>query len=671
MAATAAQTDKARPLLWTLAGRFLLVALLPILTMALLFYLYYAPLMRSAVEQRQQLAADTTAQQLQRHFSIANRELSALAALFRHNRQLPAAQLQTLLDAYADSSDFYEAIYLTDAESRIQVIGLPQAKRHLRQNLAGLDLSARDFVRQAHQQQQAYWSNSFLSTVSARPAVALALPVGRRSLVGEVAISPLPQLAHQLSLDGTLQVRIVDRQYQLIADSQRQGDLQQLNLGHLAVLQDDAPSPREFTLDGQRLTGLARQVDGPGWRVLVAQPVEQAYALIQATWQRLLIALGLTLTLGLLFAGATSWALAGRISLFSRHARAIAAGDYQLPLEHSRIAELNDLSHSLQRMVAAIHERESDYRELNASLEQRINDRTEALRQSNSELSSAMQILQHTQSELVQSEKLAALGALVAGIAHELNTPIGNSLMAASSLQDFSREVASAISDGTLKRSALESFLADNQTASDILIRNLRRASELISSFKQVAVDQASAQRRQFHLDEVVSEILITLGPSLKKTPYRVVNQVQLHEELDSYPGPLGQVLVNLINNALLHAFHAREQGCIELRGQTLPGDWLELQVCDDGIGIADEHLPRIFDPFFTTRLGQGGSGLGLHIVHNLVSGVLGGKLSVRSQLGQGTCFTLRLPRVAPLTSSSPPPPDRADASTPTANPAA
>ena len=671
MAATAAQTDKARPLLWTLAGRFLLVALLPILTMALLFYLYYAPLMRSAVEQRQQLAADTTAQQLQRHFSIANRELSALAALFRHNRQLPVAQLQTLLDAYADSSDFYEAIYLTDAESRIQVIGLPQAKRHLRQNLAGLDLSARDFVRQAHQQQQAYWSNSFLSTVSARPAVALALPVGRRSLVGEVAISPLPQLAHQLSLDGTLQVRIVDRQYQLIADSQRQGDLQQLNLGHLAVLQDDAPSPREFTLDGQRLTGLARQVDGPGWRVLVAQPVEQAYALIQATWQRLLIALGLTLTLGLLFAGATSWALAGRISLFSRHARAIAAGDYQLPLEHSRIAELNDLSHSLQRMVAAIHERESDYRELNASLEQRINDRTEALRQSNSELSSAMQILQHTQSELVQSEKLAALGALVAGIAHELNTPIGNSLMAASSLQDFSREVASAISDGTLKRSALESFLADNQTASDILIRNLRRASELISSFKQVAVDQASAQRRQFHLDEVVSEILITLGPSLKKTPYRVVNQVQLHEELDSYPGPLGQVLVNLINNALLHAFHDREQGCIELRGQTLHGDWLELQVCDDGIGIADEHLPRIFDPFFTTRLGQGGSGLGLHIVHNLVSGVLGGKLGVRSQLGQGTCFTLRLPRVAPLTSSSPPPPDRADASTPTANPAA
>lgn len=170
------------------------------------------------------------------------------------------------------------------------------------------------------------------------------------------------------------------------------------------MLQDEAPSPREFTLDGQRLPVWPGQVDGPGWRVLVAQPVEQAYALIQATWQRLLIALGLILTLGLLFAGATSWALAGRISLFSRHARAIAAGDYQLPLEHSRIAELNDLSHSLQRMVAAIHERESDYRELNASLEQRINDRTEALRQSNSELSSAMQILQHTQSELVQSE---------------------------------------------------------------------------------------------------------------------------------------------------------------------------------------------------------------------------------------------------------------------------
>lgn len=779
----------AHPLLLTLVSRFVLVACIPVLAVGLLFRLYYEPLMIEEVENRQGFAAEAITHQLERHFSIANRELGALAELFHGNQTLDNRQIQTLLDAYADSSDFYEAIYLTDATGQIKAIGLSADRRQLRQNLFGLDISARDFVRQAQLSRQGVWSNSFLSTVSSRLAVALAQPLGPRTLVGEVAISPLPELARQLSQDSNLQIRMLDRQHQLIADSQSAEAGQQLNLGHLQVLHD--PSVRSFSLDGQQLLGLARKVKGPGWQVLVTQPQQQAYALIEATWRRILSALGLALAIALLIAGSTSWTLARRISQFTRHVGEIANGHYDLPMEPSRIRELNTLGASLQRMVGAILEREQAlldtaqslreseerllatleytpnvavqwfdgngrillwnhaseriyeipreaalgqsldqlfhtpaqqamflaslaqaakgtpvgpylselqlgpqrslcvlttifsipaadgslqfvsmnidvtdqkraehaYRELNATLEQRVTERTEALSKSNKELSTAMATLQRAQIDLVQSEKLAALGSLVAGIAHELNTPVGNSLMAASTLEDHSREIAAAVSAGALKRSVLDQFLQDNKTATDILVRNLRRASELITSFKQVAVDQASAQRRTFQLSEVVKEILITLGPTLKKTPFVIDSNIDDEIELDSYPGALGQVLVNLINNALSHGLQGLEHGKIGLYAFPYEPGWIELAVSDNGHGIAPEHLSRIFDPFFTTRLGQGGSGLGLNIVHNLVTGVLGGKLEVASQPGWGVRFAIRLPLCAPRADSAEPPP--------------
>lgn len=773
---------KARPLLLTLAIRFIVVASLPILAIALLFRLYYEPLLLNEIDTRQGVAADNIARQLDRHFAIADRELGSLASLFDSSADLSEAQIQTLLDAYADTSDFYEAIYLSDAQGRIRAIGMPADKRGLRQNLYGLDVSARDFVLKAQTEQTGAWSNSFLSTVSSRLAVALAKPLGQRTLIGEVAISPLPELARQLSQDATLQVLIVDRQRQLIASSQYREVSQQLNLGHLPVFQGTSLRVQHLQIDNQDMVGLARTVSGPDWQVLIVQPSEQAYALLSSIWQRLVLSLAAALAVAMGIAALTSWSLVNKISLFSRQVRQIANGSYDLPMQSTSIRELNTLSASLKRMVGAIREREEAllatahslrvsedrllatlentpnvaiqwfdaegrivlwnhasetlygigrdqamgqtldqllfnaeqqrlfmamlketatgtgigpyldevrlpdkrqlfilgtlfalpssegqqifvgmgidvtdqkkaeiaYLELNASLEQRVGERTEALSQSNTELNQAMFSLQRAQKELVQSEKLAALGSLVAGIAHELNTPVGNSLMAASTLEDHSRSIAAAITSGALKRSMLEQFIDDNKTATDILVRNLRKASELITSFKQVAVDQASAQRRHFQLSEVVKEILITLGPTLKRTPFIIDSNIDDSISLDSYPGALGQVLVNLINNALIHGLQGLAYGKIGLYAFPYEPGWIELVLSDNGHGIAEESLPRIFDPFFTSRLGQGGSGLGLNIVHNLVTGVLGGKLEVTSQPGSGARFAIRLPICAP-----------------------
>jgi signal transduction histidine kinase len=273
-------------------------------------------------------------------------------------------------------------------------------------------------------------------------------------------------------------------------------------------------------------------------------------------------------------------------------------------------------------------------------------ERSAALQKLNSELAASVETLNRTQEDLVRSEKLAALGALVAGVAHELNTPIGNSLLAASSLVDHTRDFTASCEHG-VKRSALEAHIADVNRAGDILLRNLSRAVDLVSSFKQVAVDRQSSQSRQFNLADVVGEILLTLWPTLKKTGIEVRHDVPRDIVMNSYPGPLGQVLTNLVNNAVIHGFDGRKGGCIRLNVRHLEDGWIEMQVCDDGAGIAPENLKRIFDPFFTTRLGLGGSGLGLNIVYNIVHGVLGGRITVRSTPGNGSCFVLTLPVIA------------------------
>jgi C4-dicarboxylate-specific signal transduction histidine kinase len=266
--------------------------------------------------------------------------------------------------------------------------------------------------------------------------------------------------------------------------------------------------------------------------------------------------------------------------------------------------------------------------------------------------------LQTAMEGLMRAEKLASLGSLVAGVAHEISTPVGNASLATSTLvgaiQEFEPQV-----NGKLSRAALDGFVRQVKLGVDIANRNIERVANLIQSFKQVAVDQTSSQRRQFHLTEVVDEILTTMHPSLKRAAVHPDVSIAPDLVLDSYPGPLGQVLTNLINNALIHAFSkdAVDKASprrISIKAKDIDGQALQLDVGDNGAGMAAAVLGRIFDPFFTSKLGQGGSGLGLHIVHNIVTDVLAGSITVESELGCGTTFSIVIPRITPTAAIAP-----------------
>jgi signal transduction histidine kinase/purine-cytosine permease-like protein len=249
---------------------------------------------------------------------------------------------------------------------------------------------------------------------------------------------------------------------------------------------------------------------------------------------------------------------------------------------------------------------------------------------------------QQAEAHLIQTEKMAALGGLVAGIAHEINTPIGVGVTAASLLMEKAITFADQFRNGTMKRSDLEKFLEIVEQGSQMTLTNLEQAAQMIQSFKQVAVDQSSESKRVFKLKDYLEEVLLQLSPRLKITGCKVVVTGDPDLMLNSYPGAFSQIVTNLVINSLLHAYQPTQQGLLRLTFNQV-GKELIFEYADDGQGIPPENLSRIFEPFFTTQRGKGGSGLGLHIVYNLVSQKLGGTIQCESQLGKGTQFVIKL----------------------------
>ncbi|GEM_PF-1397693 len=306
---------------------------------------------------------------------------------------------------------------------------------------------------------------------------------------------------------------------------------------------------------------------------------------------------------------------------------------------------VGSISDITQRKIAEEALRQA-HEHLEIKVEQRTKDllaMNEELQGVNKELQYTLENLQQTQAQLVHAEKMASLGSLVAGIAHEINTPVGVGVTATSHLQKVTKDFADLYAAGDLKRRDLSNYLADSEEALSIIFSNLERASQLIRSFKQVSADQSSEARRVFNIKQYLNEILLSLHPKIKRTQHKIIIECDETLQIDSFPGAFGQIITNLIMNSLIHAYDPDQGGRLTITILE-DADIISLIYSDDGKGMSKEVASQIFNPFFTTNRGMGGTGLGLYILYNLVKQQFNGTIECESQLGKGTKFIINIP---------------------------
>lgn len=489
-------------------------------------------------------------------------------------------------------------------------------------------------------------------------------PIDQTRWVGtasqDIAIDALIERTNESAAPGTYNL-ILDAQGRLLAHPELMvpirkagGNLDLRNLAdpmltdiYIQALRAGNATVVVPSSEGSHYVGISR-IRGPQWYWVTVYPkaLVEARGLNAARSILLAGVVGLIVELSLL-----AWIIRRTVSAplktLSEATQALADGNLQVQLNVEGHAELAQLAHNFRYMTEKLREREDALQALNHALEDRVLARTQDLEAANAELTDAMLTLQRTQNELVQGEKLASLGRMVAGVAHELNTPIGNALTIGSTLAAHTRHMHRAMQANQLKRSELADFLHEGAEATQVLERALRQAGHLIASFKQVAADQQSEQRRPFDLATNIDEILAILRPGLRGTAITLESRVPVGIAMDSYPGLLAQVLSNLVTNAKVHAFEGQTQGQVLVTAQE-QGEQVSVSVRDNGAGIPEDIRSRIFDPFFTTRMGRGGTGLGLSIVHSIVTQGLGGSIRVDYAVTPGTCFVVTIPKCDP-----------------------
>lgn len=309
-----------------------------------------------------------------------------------------------------------------------------------------------------------------------------------------------------------------------------------------------------------------------------------------------------------------------------------------------------DVAHktsSLSQVLLDLERRKNELEQRQEKLMREIRQRQLIevdLREANGRLQSSLTALERAQSQLLESEKMASLGGLVAGITHDVSTPLGISITAASYLREQMQTMHDALSERTLTQQQLQEFLSAGSDAMQLLENNLARASDLIGSFKQVAVDQTSESIRDFNLKKYLQDVIHSLRPRWKNTQHHIELECDDDININAPAGAFAQIFTNLMVNSLLHGFELQAKGHIRIVVKAIDDSHLEFIYSDNGKGLTAEQMEKLFDPFFTTKRQQGGSGLGTHIIRNLVTQTLHGSITASSELGKGLTYRFVIP---------------------------
>jgi C4-dicarboxylate-specific signal transduction histidine kinase len=566
----------------------------------------------------------------------------------------PIGLERAVIEQLVDGNESAESAYVIDSRGKVTAVAhakAPSGDGSVAKfsDRLGLDLSQSALFK-THEKNTVGISSIFLSAVSDQPMIAVTGPLaGGGILVLEVSLSRLTQDQKEKTGTDDVLVLIVDGKGQIIADTSGTRARQSAMLEVDAFRSIQAKDASLIVVDDTEWLASASDiaVGTLDWHVVVMRPQARVYGPITSIALLATASTGLLLSLTFVVLFLVARKVTKATEMLSQNAHELEAGHVP-PVRDLAVLELAEVDASLRSMAATLIQRESQLRQTNEQLELRVQERTRHLQAVNADLEKTMMRLENTQTELVQAGKMAALGSMVAGISHELNTPVGNARLAASTLVETAHHLQAIVESGKVSKSELLRCTAAFQEGGQLIDRSLERASDIVRSFKQVAVDQTSNRRRVFYLDEVIHENQILLSPRLSKAGVTVRVQSPSKLEMQGYPGVIGQVLTNLLENAMLHGYSGTPGGNVDIVVEDANADFVRMTVRDYGKGIAGDALLKVFDPFYTTRMGQGGSGLGLSIVYTLVTRSLAGKITVESHIGAGTSFIVDLPLNAP-----------------------
>lgn len=626
----------------------LLFVVTPLVALVIVGSITLAIRLPQVAEENRTIAKESAAEmaaRVEQYLRSLEHRLKVLAAAVDN---IPEQEVYFLLQTAR--GDGFDAIYLVDEQGLLVDASVKNYSIEYIEEIVGIDMSGNKLFRTVTETHKQAWSDTQLSSISGIVTVGVAVPLAgsNKIIIGEVPLDQIVSISQFSRSDRQLDLWIVDRLGEVVADTRiaRSG---RLNLLHMPIVQaglSGDPMPEMLSYDGRDYFAWAEFSESLGWLFVSRIP----RGIDNSTTRELItiIVTGFISTsiIGALLAPLWAQTIAHTVKSVIERARLVASGRQPEEWPTGTIKEFNQLSGDLEAMAEALGSREQALKQMNEELEDRVKKRTHDLASTNADLSEALHNLQMTQNELIEVEKLAALGRLVAGIAHELNTPLGNSKLSLSAQSHEIESFGKLLAKG-LRKSDLMVFLDRIRETTSMASMNVERACDLVTNFKQVAVDRTTSYRRVFRLHELVAGTVLTLQPSMDKNIQVVVENIPEELEIDSYPGELGQILTNLLDNASKHAFPDRS-GNIHIAVTEPRKGAIRICVRDDGIGMPPDVLEKIFNPFYTTKFGQGGTGLGLHISYNAAANVLGGSLTVKSTPGEGTAFTLLIPIIAP-----------------------
>lgn len=538
----------------------------------------------------------------------------------------------SILGTLIQNQDDIFKIDVTNLKGEI-IFNYPQDK-----SLIGTDVSGYEFYNKSLNQAEPLWSSTFLSSQTLSATVTLSQAYNNGVITFYISVNRIEEIIKLLGQEKTKRVIFITDKNGVFVYHPDKSKVERRERYNLNNLVDPV-----IIYNGQRYFTHRVVMPETGWNITLYTPFKTIYGpifrLILPLISILLIVLSIALIIGKRFSDKIIFGIGKLLGL----TRNIYLGDYEIEIKNLGLDELNQLGHSIVDMSKKISTRERDLNKVKDEISNHKLILENEVELQTRELRNTLESLHEAQDTIIESEKMVALGSMVAGIAHEINTPVGIIVTASSFLQDQTVDLLDDYNNNKLGKKSFTTYCENVISTTSLILSNSKRSAELIRSFKQVAVDQTNDDLRKIFVKDYVESIITSLQPNFKKTNYTVNLDVKENYQVETFPGAIAQIITNLIFNSIKHGFEGLDKGEIHI-SISIQNDVLNLVFIDDGIGMSQENVKKIYEPFFTTKRSSGGSGLGMHIVYNLVTQKLKGSVSCTSKLKLGTSFELNFP---------------------------